>query len=408
MKCRHCMAPLSLQMVDLATSPPSNAYLNGHALSRPEVYLPLRVLVCEQCWLAQTEDFTTADALFDADYAYFSSVSATWRSHCEQYVQDMMARFKLDSASVMVEVAANDGCLLSFAQAKGIPCYGIEPTSSTAAAARDKGIEIVEAFFDHELAAGLAEQGRQADLIAANNVLAHVPDINSFVSGFARLLKPEGVATFEFPHLAELIEHTQFDTIYHEHFSYLSLLAADAILAGNGLTIFDVERLDTHGGSLRIFAQCSETGTHAKSKCVDEVIADERAAGLDHAGAYRDFQTATNRLKDDFLQFLLDAKSAGKKIVAYGAAAKGNTLLNYAGIHRDLISYVVDRAEAKQGKYLPGSRIPIVAEDRLRTDRPDLIVILPWNIASEIIEQLGYVRDWGGRFVCAVPRLEIS
>jgi SAM-dependent methyltransferase len=407
MKCRHCNSRLDLPLVDLGSAPPSNAYLTADTLHAPEKWFPLRVLVCEHCWLAQTEDFSKAEELFDADYAYFSSYTTSWLAHSERFVTDMAARFALTGDSHVIEVAANDGYLLQYVMARSIPCTGIEPTAGTAAAARAKGIPIIEDFFGVRLASAMVEQGKQADLMVANNVLAHVPDINDFVAGFAVLLKPPGVASFEFPHLLRLIEETQFDTIYHEHFSYLSLTAVTRIFAANGLAIFDVEELSTHGGSLRVFAQRSDSGQQSYSPQVEEIRNREAQAGMVCADYYAGFQLSTDRLKNDFLTFLIEASRQGKSVAAYGAAAKGNTLINYAGIRPDLISFVVDRNPAKQGKYLPGSRIPIVDESRLQATRPDYVVILPWNIRTEIQDQLGYIADWGGQFVTAVPHLQV-
>lgn len=408
MKCRHCTSALKLPLVDLASAPPSNSYLTERTLHSPEKWFPLRVLVCEECWLVQTEDFAQAEELFDADYAYFSGYSSSWLAHSENYVTDMVARFHLCPQSHVVEVAANDGYLLQYVKARGIPCTGIEPTASTAAAARAKGIDIVEEFFGKTLAKALVAEGKQADLTAANNVLAHVPDINDFVAGFALLLKEQGVATFEFPHLLKLLAETQFDTIYHEHFSYLSLIAVERIFAANGLVVFDVEELTTHGGSLRVYAQRSDTGRHELHARVAQVLEAEKASGMLRADHYRDFQGRTNRVKYDLVQFLLDAKRDGKRVAAYGAAAKGNTLLNYAGIRADLIDFVVDRNPAKQGKYMPGSRIPILPEERLKQEKPDYVLILPWNLKSELEVQLAYVKNWGGKLVTAIPRLEIT
>jgi len=408
MKCRHCGSELKLPLVDLGSAPPSNAYLTAQTLHAPEKWFPLRVLVCEHCWLAQTEDFAQANELFDADYAYFSGFSSSWLAHSERYVADMVARFNLTADSHVVEVAANDGYLLQYVKARNIPCTGVEPTASTAAAAWAKSIPIVEDFFGVRLAKELAVQGKQADLTAANNVLAHVPDINDFVAGFATLLKPLGVATFEFPHLLKLIAENQFDTIYHEHFSYLSLTAVIRIFATNGLSVFDVEVHPTHGGSLRVFAQRSDTGQQARSARVGELLQREAQAGMLSAGYYTGFQAKTDQVKNDFLAFLLEAKRQGKTVAAYGAAAKGNTLMNYAGIRPDLISFVVDRNPAKQGKYMPGSRIPIVEESQLQQEKPDYVVILPWNLKAEVMLQLEYVRAWGGRFVTAVPELRIA
>ncbi len=408
MKCRHCGTALALTLADLGSAPPSNAYLTEATLHAPEKWFPLRVLVCEQCWLAQTEDFSRANELFDSDYAYFSGFSTTWLAHCERYVADMTERFRLNDQSHVFEIAANDGSLLAFVKARGIPCTGIEPTASTAVSARARGLEIIEEFFGVALARQLAAQGMRADLVAANNVLAHVPDINDFVAGFCDLLKPGGVATFEFPHLLRLLEQSQFDTIYHEHFSYLSLTAVERIFGRNGLTVFDVEELSTHGGSLRVYAQRAETGSHLVTPSVPAMLEQERQAGLHTRAVYAGFQAKTDLIKNDFLGFLLEARRSHQSVAAYGAAAKGNTLMNYAGVRPDLISFVADRNPAKQGKYTPGGRIPIVAESVIRQRRPDFVVILPWNIRAEVMEQLSYIRAWGGKFVTAVPGLEIS
>lgn len=406
MKCRHCHSPLTLPLVDLATSPPSNAYLRTDQLDSPERWYPLRVLVCEHCWLVQTEDFTQADQLFDADYAYFSSFSDAWLKHAQAYVTTMINRFGLSATHRVVEIASNDGYLLQYVKAAGIPCYGIEPTASTAAAARAKGIESIERFFGTALADELSTAGRQADLIAANNVLAHVPDINDFVAGFARLLTPAGVATFEFPHLLKLLEHCQFDTIYHEHFSYLSLTAVARIFEANGLQVFDVEEWPTHGGSLRVFAQRAG-GPHDVSPAVTAMLARETQAGLTQRDAYHSFQARAEAIKNAFVSFLLECKARGERVAAYGAAAKGNTLINFAGIRADLLAYVVDRNPAKQGKFLPGSRIPIVSPEHLIADQPAWIVILPWNLRDEVIGQMAEARQWGARFVTAIPDLAV-
>ena len=408
MKCRHCGTELVLPLINLGSAPPSNAYLNDKTLKAPEKWFPLKVLVCNQCWLAQTEDYAGAEELFDADYAYFSSFSSSWLIHAKQYVTDMVNRFNLNKKSYVIEIAANDGYLLQYVKADGIPCLGIEPTASTAFAAREKGIEIVEAFFGVELAKNLVAQGKQADLTAANNVLAHVPDINDFVEGFAHLLKPTGVATFEFPHLMQLVKHAQFDTVYHEHFSYLSLTAVNQIFNRNGLQVFDVQEISTHGGSLRVFAQRKDQGQHQISKSVSNLLARELEVGVKSEDYYVDLQLQANRIKQDLVAFLIEAKRKGKKVIAYGAAAKGNTLLNYAGVRPDLLSAVVDLNPAKQNKYLPGSRIPIVDESIIRQEKPVYVLILPWNLRNEVTEQLKYIREWGGEFVTAVPSLEIS
>jgi SAM-dependent methyltransferase len=408
MNCRHCRAAVTLPFIDLGTAPPSNAYLSQAALSAPETWYPLRVYACSSCWLVQAADYGHGAELFAGDYAYFSSFSSSWLRHAERYVADMVRRFGLGAGSNVIEVASNDGYLLQFVQARGIPCLGVEPTHGTAQAARAKGIEVVEAFFGTALADQLQRDGRAADLTAANNVLAHVPDINDFVAAFARVLKPTGVATFEFPHLLRLVEDCQFDTIYHEHYSYLSLTAVRAIFAANGLAVFDVEELATHGGSLRLFAQRSDAGGRSVAPSVAALLEREAGAGVATEAYYRGFQARAEALKDAFLGFLIEAKRTGKRVGAYGAAAKGNTLLNFAGVRSDLLPWVADRNPSKQGRYLPGSRIPIVAEERLRREQPDLVIILPWNLRAEVLEQLAYVRDWGGRFVTAVPGLEVS
>lgn len=407
MRCRHCDEELSLPFIDLGSAPPSNAYLTTQSLRAPEKWFPLRVLVCTRCWLVQTEDYTGADELFSPDYAYFSSYSTTWLQHAERYVVDMIERFGLHAGSHIVEIAANDGYLLQYVKERGIPCLGVEPTAGTASAARSKGIEIVQDFFGVSLARTLVAQRKQADLMIANNVLAHVPDINDFVAGFALLLKPKGVATFEFPHLLHLVEQNQFDTIYHEHFSYLSLSAVSLIFAHNGLALFDVEELPTHGGSLRVYAQRLGSGFYEVSPRLEGLVTKERAAGISTSKFYAGFQDKADKVKNDFAAFLIGAKREGKKVAGYGAAAKGSTLLNYAGTRPDLLPYVVDRNPNKQGKILPGCRIPVVAEAHLRKERPDYVVILPWNLKKEVIDQLFYIRDWGGKFVTAVPSLTI-
>jgi 2-polyprenyl-3-methyl-5-hydroxy-6-metoxy-1,4-benzoquinol methylase len=406
MKCRHCHAELTLSFIDLETAPPSNSYLTLDQLSAPEKWYPLRVFTCTSCWLVQTEDYAHFEELFSSDYAYFSSFSISWLNHAERYVAEVVGRFDLSPSSHVIEVASNDGYLLQYVKNRGIPCLGIEPTNSTAQAARDKGITIVEKFFGVSLAKELVANGLAADLTAANNVLAHVPDINDFVAGFCQVLKPHGVATFEFPHLTQLVANCQFDTIYHEHFSYLSLSAVKAIFEANGLSIFDVQEIGTHGGSLRVFAQRSDTGVRATTTAAVVALLDrETAAGVMTPAYYSGFQSRADRIKDNLLTFLIQAKRDGKTVGAYGAAAKGNTLLNYAGVRSNLLPWVVDRNPAKQGKFLPGSRIPIVDENYLLRERPQFVLILPWNLKAEVVEQLSYIRAWGGRFVCAVPEL---
>jgi len=408
-KCRHCQADLRLPFLDLGHAPPSNAYLTETALRGPETWFPLRILVCESCWLVQTEDHAGREALFTDDYAYFSSFSSSWLAHSRQYVDTMISRFGLGADSMVTEIAANDGYLLQYVKAAGVPCYGVEPTASTAQAARERGIDIVQRFFGVALGDELAEQGRAADLIAANNVLAHVPDINDFVSGFTALLKPQGVATFEFPHLLRMVQESQFDTAYHEHYSYLSLTAVSRIFASNGLSVFDVEQLGTHGGSLRVFAQRADTGRHPLSDNVERILALENQAGMTAPEFYSRFQQEAERIKNDLLAFLVELRRGGKRIAAYGAAAKGNTLLNFAGVRPDLLAYVVDLNPAKQEKYLPGSHIPIVTEARLREDKPEYILILPWNLKAEVSEQLDYARrEWHAKLVTAIPSLSIE
>jgi len=408
MNCRHCRQPLVLPFVDLATAPPSNAYLTKDALRSEERHYPLRVLVCTNCWLVQTEDLLESTALFGPEYAYFSSVSASWVAHAERFVASAISRFGLNAKSHVVEVASNDGYLLQFVKKSGVPCTGIEPTAGTAAAARQRGITVVEEFFGLETASRLASRGAEADLLIANNVLAHVPDINDFIAGAAALLKPHGAASFEFPHLLRLVDGVQFDTIYHEHYSYLSLTAVERVFLDNGLAIFDVEELPTHGGSLRVYAQRKDSGARQRSSRVDELLSVEMSAGLPTPQYYAPFQQRAERIKDDFLRFLLEAKARDKSVVGYGAAAKGNTLLNFAGVRSDLISFVADRSTSKQGKFLPGSRIPVVAEELIRREKPDYIVLFPWNLRTELFEQLSYARGWGAKFVTAVPGLAVT
>lgn len=406
MKCRGCGAALHLALIDLGTAPPSNAYLSAEQLDQAEQWVPLRVLVCDSCWLVQTDDYRSADSLFDAEYAYFSSYSTSWLAHAERYVAQMVERFGLDEQSRVVEIAANDGYLLQYVAKRGIACLGVEPTASTARAARKKGLQIRELFFGEDTAAALAAEGWCADLMTANNVLAHVPDINDFLKGFATLLKPRGVATFEFPHLMRLMAEQQFDTLYHEHYSYLSLTAVQTLCARNGLVIFDVEELPTHGGSLRVYVQRA-AGQRPTLPAVAELLAREEVAGIKTATYYSTLAHASERIKHELLRFLLQASAEGKTVAGYGAAAKGNTLLNYAGVRSDLLAWVADANPHKQGKFLPGSRIPIVAPARIAVDKPDYVLVLPWNLLDEVTAQQSHVREWGGRFVVAVPELRV-
>ncbi|WP_334598102.1 class I SAM-dependent methyltransferase [Pseudomonas alvandae] len=407
MNCRGCGTALALPLIDLGTSPPSNAYVRANQLDQAEQWVPLKVAVCQQCWLVQTEDYTRADTLFDAEYAYFSSFSSTWLAHAERYVAEMAERFDLSADSRVVEIAANDGYLLQYVAKRGIPCLGVEPTRSTAEAARAKGLEIRELFFGRETATQLNSEGWAADLMAANNVLAHVPDINDFLAGFATLLKPTGVATFEFPQLLTLMAGQQFDTLYHEHFSYLSLTSVQSLCERNGLEVFDVSQLSTHGGSLRVFVQRADGVRRPVDASVQQQLQAELDAGVKTSTYYATLAPAAEAIKHGLLRFLLQAKADGKRVVGYGAAAKGNTLLNYAGVKPDLLAWVADANPHKQGKYLPGSRIPIVSPERIAIEKPDYVLVLPWNLLSEVSQQLGEVRQWGGQFVIAVPELTL-
>jgi SAM-dependent methyltransferase len=404
--CRHCHAPLSEVLIDLGDQPASNAYLNADQLALDEATAPLKVFVCTRCWLVQLPAHHQSDALFTPDYAYFSSISTTWLDHARRYADTMTSRFGLGAHSWVVEVASNDGYLLQYFAAAGIPCTGIEPTASTAAAARAKGIESIERFFGTDLARELVAQRGQAMLTAANNVLAHVPDINDFIGGFAILLAPGGVATFEFPHLRNLVDLCQFDTIYHEHYSYLSLTAVRTMFAAQGLRIFDVEQWPTHGGSLRVFA-CHEAAGHATAPAVADMLAREAAAGMTGVDYYRTLSPRAETIRRDLLAFLTAQTQAGRTVAAYGAAAKGNTLLNYADIGAGLVGFVCDAAPSKQGRFLPGSHIPILPPAALAERKPDFVLILPWNLKDEIIAQHAGIAAWGGQFVVAVPRLEI-
>jgi SAM-dependent methyltransferase len=406
MNCRHCHTELEHVFLDLGFAPPSNAYLKAEDLTKPELYFPLKLYVCTHCWLVQTEDYASADQLFTNDYAYFSSVSQSWLDHASRYVDMITKRLELSPKSFVIEIASNDGYLLKNFVTQNIPCLGIEPTACTAEAAEKLGIPILREFFSQALANQLRSEGRQADLIIGNNVYAHVPDINDFTAGLKAALKPGGTITLEFPHLLQLIEHTQFDTVYHEHYSYFSIYTVNHIFEGAGLRVFDVEELPTHGGSLRVYG-CHEDDPRLRTAAVPELLAEEERQGLRIMTTYRNFQRQAERVKDDLLAFLIEQKRSGRKVAAYGAAAKGNTLLNYAGIKPDLLPYVCDAAPSKQGKYLPGSHIPVLHPCALREQKPDIVLILPWNIAEEIMQQHSYVKDWGGEFVRAIPTTRI-
>ncbi len=406
MKCRHCASELRCDFLDLGFAPPSNAYLTKDALSKPEVYFPLRLKVCEECWLVQTEDYASAETFFSSDYAYFSSASRSWLDHASRYTDMITKRLCLSDESMVIEVASNDGYLLRNFVAAGIPCLGIEPTDSTAEAAEALGIPVLRKFFGEELAKSLASEGRTADLILGNNVYAHVPDINDFTRGLKAVLKMGGTITLEFPHLMELIEHNQFDTVYHEHFSYLSLFTVRRIFEKAGLRVFDVEQLTTHGGSLRVYG-CHEDDQRATLGSVQQIIDQEADRGLRDKAVYADFQQKAETVKNDVLRFLLQAKQDGKTVGAYGAAAKGNTLLNFAGVKPDLLPFVCDAAAAKQNKYLPGSHIPVVHPNAIGMRKPDYVVVLPWNIFDEVRQQLAFLTESGTRFVTCVPQLTV-
>jgi SAM-dependent methyltransferase len=410
MNCRHCRTALHPRddlFIDLGSAPPSNAFVGADALNRPETYLPLKVLACPECGLVQIDELQRHDQLFSADYVYFSSYSASWLAHARDYVAQVVERLALHPRSLVMEVASNDGYLLQYLQQRDIPCVGVEPTDSTARVARGRGIETIGEFFGMGFARRFVAQRGRCDLVLGNNVLAHVPDINDFVAGLCEVLAPTGCITLEFPHLLNLVAQSQFDTVYHEHFSYLSLRTVQRICAAQRLSVGDVEALPTHGGSLRVWLQ-HDACSRAATARVAELLAAEDAAGMGNPCFYRDLQTQAERIKDDLLDFLIRSKRDGKAVAAYGAAAKGNTLLNYAGVRPDLLPYVVDASPHKQGRYLPGSHIPVVDEQTLRDRRPDYVLVLPWNLREEISRQLAYVRDWGGKLVTGVPRLEIA
>lgn len=406
MNCRHCDATVTRPFLNLGFAPPSNAYVTAENLSQPETYYPLKTKVCEECWLVQTEDYAEAEELFTLDYAYFSSTSSSWLDHAARYASIITERLGLTTDSLVIEVGSNDGYLLKNFVAAGIPCLGIEPTARTAAAAEELGIPVMQKFFGEALGRQLAIDGRQADLIAGNNVYAHVPDINDFTRGLKEALKPGGTITLEFPHVMRLVEQVQFDTVYHEHFSYLSLYTVDRIFQAAGLRIWDVEELPTHGGSLRIYGCHADDGRPTRS-AVSMLLAEEACRDLQNVAGYRDFQPKADKVKDDLLAFLIAQKRDGKKVVGYGAAAKGNTLLNYAGVKPDLLPFVCDAGVAKQGKFMPGSHIPIVAPSMLTEERPDYMLILPWNIATEVKEQNAQLIAQGVKIVTAIPQLKI-
>ena len=404
--CRFCGAQLSITFVDLGMSPLANSYLSESQLIQMEGFYPLHVYVCGQCFLVQLEEFESPDHIF-SDYAYFSSYSDSWLKHAKEYTEMMVRRFGLSARSHVVELASNDGYLLQYFVEKGVSVLGVEPAVNVATAAQQKGIPTIVGFFGEALARQLVSEHPRADLIVGNNVLAHVPDLNDFVRGMKILLHPGGVITMEFPHLLRLMAENQFDTIYHEHFSYFSFTTARAVFDRHGLTLFDVEELPTHGGSLRIYARHADDDSKPITRRVSDLAAVEEGTGLTHLETYRSFGERTKQTKRKILQFLITAREQGKSIVGYGAPAKGNTLLNYCGVGTDFIDYTVDRSPHKQGHFLPGTHIPIYHPDKIKETRPDYVVILPWNIRHEIMEQLAYICEWGGRFVVPIPELKV-
>lgn len=405
--CRHCDAALSRTFCDLRATPPSNSFLRSEDLDKAEMTYPLKTYVCENCALVQLPEHASAEAIFD-DYVYFSSFSQSWLAHARAYREMIMSRLDLGEESLVVELASNDGYLLQYFKEHGVPILGIDPSFTVAEAAEKKGVPTIVDFFGTRLAEKLASEGKFADLIIGNNVFAHVPDVNDFTAGIARLLKPEGVVTLEFPHLVRLVEGMQFDTIYHEHFSYFSLHTAERILAAQGLTVFDVTEIPTHGGSLRIFAKHEANETQPILQAVADLKAREIEGNYHLAEGYDGFENKVRRVKRDLLKFLVAAKEEGKIVAAYGAAAKGNTLLNYCGVGVDLIDFVVDLNPMKQGRFLPGVRIPVVDPTVISETKPDYILVLPWNIRDEVTSQLSFIKEWGGKFVVAIPSLQVS
>jgi len=408
MQCRFCKTELEHVFIDLFNSPASNSFLTKEQLNEPEVFYPLKVYTCSNCFLVQVDEYKKSDAIFNSEYVYYSSYSTSWLAHAKQYVELMTERFKLNKNSQVIEIASNDGYLLQYFKQKNIPVLGIEPTANTAQVAEEKGIESIVDFFGVRLAETLIAKGIQADLLLGNNVLAHVPDINDFVGGMKIILKPTGIITMEFPHLMQLVENNQFDTIYHEHFSYLSFHTVKKIFEAQGLEMFDVDELPTHGGSLRIYAKHKEDSSKNISENVDALLKKEEDKGMLNLSYYNNFQQKALHIKLIFTNFLIEQKKAGKSVAAYGAAAKGNTLLNYCGIKNDLIEFVVDANPHKQNKWLPASHIPVVHEDYLKQIHPDYVIILPWNLKAEITKQLSYIKDWDAQFVIPIPELSFA
>ena len=407
MNCRFCNNKVVNDFADLGFSPPSNSFLSEEQLNQSETFYPLKVQVCSSCFLVQVDEYAKHDEIFDKDYIYFSSYSSSWLEHARNYTDMMIKRFNFNHESNVFEIASNDGYLLQYFKEKNINVLGIEPTRNTADVAISKGIETMVRFFGKKLALELQKKENYADLILGNNVLAHVPDINDFVSGLPLVLKKDGVITFEFPHLMELILNNQFDTIYHEHFSYLSLHVVNLIFNKHNLKIFDVDQIKTHGGSLRIYATHSNNNNQSVLNNVKDLLNKELQFGINSIEKYNSFQNLTELVKDDLLTFLINAKKHNKKVIGYGAAAKGVTLLNFSGIRKDLIKFIVDKSPHKIGTYIPGVHIPVMAEDEIRKHKPDYILILPWNLKSEIISQLNYANEWGCKFVVAIPSLKV-
>lgn len=407
MKCRFCNHSLSQVFIDLVNSPASNSFLTKQQLDEPETFYPLKVFVCDSCYLVQVDEYQKSDAIFNGDYVYFSSYSTSWLSHAKSYTEMMTNRFGLNQNSKVIEIASNDGYLLQYFQEKDIPVLGIEPTENTAKVAISKGIETLTEFFGTNFANRLVNKGTKADLLLGNNVLAHVPDINDFVGGMKIILNKEGVITMEFPHLMQLVDNNQFDTIYHEHFSYLSFYTVKNIFESKGLEMFDVEEIPTHGGSLRIYAKHKEDNSKSVSVNVEKLITKEIDKGINQLNYYKGFQERVEKIKLDLWSFLIDQKRNGKKVAAYGAAAKGNTLLNYCGIKNDLIDFVVDANPHKQDKFLPASHIPVMNEDYLKTEKPDFVIILPWNLTEEIVTQLSYIKSWDAQFLTVIPKIKL-
>lgn len=407
MNCRFCGNNLTHEFIDLGNAPPSNEFLSRDQLNEPEVFFPLKLFVCDVCFLVQIDEYKKSKEIFNSIYPYFSSFSATWLAHAKQYANMMIEKYGFDQNSQIIEIASNDGYLLQYFQETGIPSLGIEPAQGTADEARKKGIDTIVDFFDRKIAQNLVDHGKKADLLIGNNVLAHVPDLHDFVSGLKIVLKPTGIITMEFPHLMQLIDKGQFDTIYHEHFSYLSFMTVRSIFKHHGLDVFDVEEILTHGGSLRIFAGHAENHNRTISENVSLLQQKEISRGMNSLNYYQEFQKKVDAIKYDLLIFLIGQRKNHKKVAAYGAAAKGNTLLNYCGVRHDLIDFVVDASPYKQGKYLPGSHIPIVREEKIKKVKPAYVLILPWNIKEEIMSQLEHIHAWDGKFVIPIPRIQI-